>query len=216
MHDVVRSHTRMILLQCLVSYSSARLEESNKTCYYFKFTSLIISNFTQVCELIFLSLGCSLVLWFNLNKSSWTFCCVSHTKLWGVETNMAVTSAMTCKISFIWRHMKTPYICKFRLILLITSHNYSWPETANIFSSIFSMCYHQLPPFIPIYVRVWSSNEHGFCKTSPIATFLHLYDFINLLVCSFTFLKVDTYWFWTKQISEKPQSFHQDVHISIS
>ena len=27
-----------------------------------------ISNFTQVCVLLFLSLGCSLVLWYNLNK----------------------------------------------------------------------------------------------------------------------------------------------------
>ena len=31
----------------------------------------------------------------------------SNTGLWKQETNMAVTSMMTCKIGLIWRHMKT-------------------------------------------------------------------------------------------------------------
>ena len=79
-----------------------------------------ISSFTQAHVLIFLLLGCSLVFWYN--KSCWTFCCVSHTKLWGAETNMAVRSVMTWKMSFTWRHMKTPYIhvvCTLVLILRV-------------------------------------------------------------------------------------------------
>ena len=121
LHDAVHSHTRMLLRRSMVSFHySAVCRKTTKHVIILDSLRFGISNFTQVCVLIFLSFGCSLVV-YHLNKSSWTFCCVSHTKLWGVETNMAVASAMTCKISFIWRHMKIPYCLSLKLDLITYS-----------------------------------------------------------------------------------------------
>ena len=72
LHDAVRMYTRTILPRSLVSFCTARY--GGKTT---KHTIILdslhnkILNFTWVCVLIFLSLGCSLVLWYELNEKFW-------------------------------------------------------------------------------------------------------------------------------------------------
>ena len=113
LHYAVHSHTRMILPCSLVSFFySAVWKKTTKQVTILDLLYNRISNFTQLCVLTFLSFGCSLILWYNLHKSSWIFCCVSHTKLWGGKPNMAVASAMTCEIGLIWSHVKTLFLQK--------------------------------------------------------------------------------------------------------
>ena len=58
--------------------------------------------------LIFLSLCSNMVLGINWIKVTGHFVVFSYTVSCKEETNIAVASMMTCKIGFIWRHMK-PY-----------------------------------------------------------------------------------------------------------
>ena len=69
----------------------------------------ILKFHLSVCVLIFLSLSCSLVIWYELNENSGTLFVFCNARLWGKETNMAVARMITCKIGLIWRHMKTLY-----------------------------------------------------------------------------------------------------------
>ena len=58
--------------------------------------------------IIFLSLSCNLILWYELNKEkTGHFVVFSHTAPCQEETNMSVASMMTCKIGLIWHHMIT-------------------------------------------------------------------------------------------------------------
>ena len=63
--------------------------------------------------LIFLSPGCDLVMWYELNKKvkkvTKHFVVFPNTIPFGEETNMAVMGMMTCKIGLILRHMKNLY-----------------------------------------------------------------------------------------------------------
>ena len=96
------------------------MEKNNKTCCYFDLLYSKIWNFNRVCVLIFCSLSRNLVLWYELNKSNETFCCILLYPAVQKETNMAVVSRMTCKIGLIWRHMKTLYcwqpVCKRHIL----------------------------------------------------------------------------------------------------
>ena len=70
------------------------------------------------CVLIFSSLSCNLVMWYELNKKLWNnlllFPITSH-----VNRKPTVASMMTYKICLIWRHMKAPYYAE---------QNWSWKK----------------------------------------------------------------------------------------
>ena len=60
-----------------------------------------------VCALIFTSLCCDLVLWYELNKTvTRHFIVFSNKAPCKEETEMAVAFTMTGKIGLIWRHIK--------------------------------------------------------------------------------------------------------------
>ena len=62
-----------------------------------------------MCTIILVILcNFGIVLWTQL-KVLWHLLVFSYTAPCEEETNMAVESAMTCKIGLIWRHMKTLY-----------------------------------------------------------------------------------------------------------
>ena len=81
------------------------MEKNHTLLFHFHF----ITEFQISLQCVFYYSCHSAVVW-NYDiiqiKGSWIFC-FSRTKLWGVETNMAVANAMTCKIGFIWRHNRT-------------------------------------------------------------------------------------------------------------
>ena len=67
-----------------------------------------ILNFNRVCVLMLLSLGCNLVMWYELNKQLWNILLFfPNTILRRLENNKAVMGMMTCRICLIWRHTKT-------------------------------------------------------------------------------------------------------------
>ena len=57
--------------------------------------------------LIYLSLTCSLVLWYKLNEKFWDILLCFPIPGWKKET---IASMMTCKFGLIWHHMKTVYM----------------------------------------------------------------------------------------------------------
>ena len=112
LHDAVRSHACMIFPRSWAPLLGflflQRVMEKNqkqiKCCLLFWIHHIIELQIShkRVCVC---SYSChSVVIWYyDIIEilSSWTFCCVSHIKLWEVETNLAVTSAMTCQIGYI-------------------------------------------------------------------------------------------------------------------
>ena len=64
-------------------------------------------NFNPVCVLLLLTVCVILVLWNELNQKFQDIFLFSYTAPCEEETNMAVESAMTCKLDCIWCHMKT-------------------------------------------------------------------------------------------------------------
>ena len=65
-------YTRMILPRSVVSFLySAVWRKTTKRAIILDSLHNRISNFTQVCELIFLSLCCSLVLWYIISEKFW-------------------------------------------------------------------------------------------------------------------------------------------------
>ena len=72
LHDAVRNYARSIFQNLLVSFFTARYgEKTTKNARTFDLLHGRIWNFIQVCVLIFLSLGCNLVMWYELNKKLW-------------------------------------------------------------------------------------------------------------------------------------------------
>ena len=107
LHDVVHS----TILSCSLFSLLQRSTEKNKKKQVLILDSLHyrISNFTQVCVLLFSSLGCSLVLWYNLNKKFWDIL-FSYTKpMWSGNQHGGRPVRWLAIIGFIWHHMRTPY-----------------------------------------------------------------------------------------------------------
>ena len=77
LHNVTSIYTCMTLPCSLVSFLySVVWRKTTKHTVILDLLHNRILNFTRVYVLIFLSLSCSLVLWYELMKSSETFCCV--------------------------------------------------------------------------------------------------------------------------------------------
>ena len=99
------------------------IEKNNKTPFYFWIPSWQKLKFQpSVCTIILATLcNFGIVVWTHL-KVSRHFLVFSYTAPCEEETNMAVESAMTCKIGLIWRHMKTLYTHVIvRLFLVCTT-----------------------------------------------------------------------------------------------
>ena len=93
-----------------------------------------IWNFIGMCVLIYLSLGCNLVMCYELNKTVMVhFVAFPYTFTCKQETNMAVASMMTCKICLIWRHMKNPYSRELNTTLM--TDGFCDGKTTNVASS---------------------------------------------------------------------------------
>ena len=98
LHNAVRTYAHCGNISVL-PLAQHGMEKNNKKCWNFLFTPRIrIAIFTE-CVVIFLPLGCNLVMWYELNKKIIEyFVTFPNTVPCKQETNMVVASMMTCKI----------------------------------------------------------------------------------------------------------------------
>ena len=103
LHDAVRTNTSTWFPFCIARY----WEKHENTILFFN--SFMTEIKPSVCTIILVTLcNIGIVVWTQL-KVLGHFLVFSYTAPCEEETNMAIESAMTCKIGFIWRHMKTLY-----------------------------------------------------------------------------------------------------------
>ena len=109
LHDAVRTYMRTILSRSLVSFSYGAVCKKQQNLLLLLIYFIARFEMSTECVLIFFSLGCNLVLHYELDQIKTHFIVFSYTWPCQEETNMAAVSMMTCKIGLIWRHMKTLY-----------------------------------------------------------------------------------------------------------
>ena len=111
LHYVVSTYTHTIWQHLLVFFLySTAWRKTTKNALTFDLLHGRIWNINWVCVLIFLSLSCNLVLWYELNKKLRNillcFPIPSRAKKKPMWRSRVM---MSCKICLIWSHIKTLY-----------------------------------------------------------------------------------------------------------